>query len=77
MSSDALSNADLATTPSAERPWGLWNVAALWVAMSVCIPTYMLASSRVAAGLSWWQSLLAVVLGFVTYWILMRRSALV
>ena len=62
-SGDSLSNADLAPTSSAERTWGLWNVAALWVAMSVCIPTYMLASSMVAAGLNWWQSLLAVVLG--------------
>jgi NCS1 family nucleobase:cation symporter-1 len=31
--------------------------------MSVCIPTYMLASSMISAGLSWRQSILAVVLG--------------
>jgi NCS1 family nucleobase:cation symporter-1 len=63
MSTESLSNVHLAPTSSEERTWGLWNVAALWVAMSVCIPTYMLASSMVAAGLNWWQSLLAVVLG--------------
>ena len=41
----------------------MWNFAALWVAMSVCIPTYMLAAGMVAAGMSWWQSLAAVFLG--------------
>jgi NCS1 family nucleobase:cation symporter-1 len=31
--------------------------------MSVCIPTYMLGASMIGAGLTWWQSLLAVLLG--------------
>ena len=59
----SLFNPDLAPTRPEDRTWGLWNFAALWVAMSVCIPTYMLASSMVAAGMNWWQSLLAILLG--------------
>ena len=54
---------DLAPTTIRQRTWNLWHIASLWVGMSVCIPTYMLASSMISAGLSWRQSLLAVVLG--------------
>ncbi len=62
-SGGALSNADLAPVPPERRTWGLWNIASLWVGMSVCIPTYMLAASMIDAGLSWWESLLAILLG--------------
>jgi cytosine/uracil/thiamine/allantoin permease len=42
-----LSNADLAPTPVAERTWGTYHMASLWIGLSVCIPTYMLAASLV------------------------------
>jgi NCS1 family nucleobase:cation symporter-1 len=58
-----LINDDLAPTAVAERTWNLWHIASLWVGMSVCIPTYMLAASMIDAGMNWWQSLLAIVLG--------------
>ncbi len=58
-----LTNADIAPTPLAKRSWNLWHIASLWVGMSVCIPTYMLAASMVEAGMNWWQSLLAILLG--------------
>ncbi len=58
-----LSNEDLAPTRVDDRSWNLWHIAALWVGMSVCIPTYMLASSMIEAGMNWWQSLLAILLG--------------
>ena len=58
-----LTNKDLAPTPLAERSWNRWNIASLWVGMSVCIPTYMLAASLVDAGMNWWQSLLVILLG--------------
>lgn len=58
-----LSNADLAPTPIQERTWSVWHIAALWVGMSVCIPTYMLAASMISAGMNWWQSLLTILLG--------------
>ena len=60
---DALSNADLAPTTAAQRTWGLWNFAALWIGISVCIPTYMLAATMIASGLNWWQSLVIILLG--------------
>jgi NCS1 family nucleobase:cation symporter-1 len=41
----------------------LYNYASLWVAMSVCIPTYMLASGLIAGGMSWWQAIGTILLG--------------
>lgn len=63
MTASSLSNADLAPAPPERRTWNVWHIASLWVGMSVCIPTYMLAAGMIAAGLNWWQSLLAVLLG--------------
>lgn len=60
-----LSNADIAPTPIRDRSWNLWHIASLWVGMSVCIPTYMLAASMISAGMNWWQSLLTILLGNV------------
>jgi NCS1 family nucleobase:cation symporter-1 len=45
------------------RTWGIYNYAALWVAMSVCIPTYMLASGLIAGGMAWWQAIGTILLG--------------
>jgi NCS1 family nucleobase:cation symporter-1 len=58
-----LVNADLAPTGIGQRTWNLWHLASLWVGMSVCIPTYMLAASMVGAGMTWRQSLVAILLG--------------
>ncbi|HSR51250.1 MAG TPA: NCS1 family nucleobase:cation symporter-1 [Acidobacteriota bacterium] len=62
-SDNPLINEDLAPTPDDERTWGLWHIASLWVGMSVCIPTYMLASSMISAGMTWKESLFAIFLG--------------
>lgn len=56
-------NDDLAPTKLKERTWGTYHIATLWVGMAVCIPTYMMASGLMAAGLSWWQSLLNIMIG--------------
>ena len=45
------------------RTWGIYNYASLWVAMSVCIPTYMLASGLIAGGMNWWQAVGTILLG--------------
>ena len=58
-----LYNDDLAPVPLAKRTWGLYNYASLWVAMSVCIPTYMLASGLIAGGMNWWQAVGTILLG--------------
>jgi NCS1 family nucleobase:cation symporter-1 len=58
-----LFNEDLAPVPQDRRTWGVYNYASLWVAMSVCIPTYMLASGLIAGGMNWWQAIGTILLG--------------
>jgi nucleobase:cation symporter-1, NCS1 family len=58
-----LFNPDLAPVPLSRRDWTTYNYAALWISMAHCIPTYMLASGLVAAGMNWWQALLTILLG--------------
>ncbi|MCA9602510.1 MAG: NCS1 family nucleobase:cation symporter-1, partial [Myxococcales bacterium] len=61
----ALINDDLAPTAEAGRTWNWVSVAALWVGMVVCVPTYMLSASMVEQGMAWWQAVLTVLLGNV------------
>ncbi|MBI3298174.1 MAG: NCS1 family nucleobase:cation symporter-1 [Elusimicrobia bacterium] len=56
-------NHDLSASRLSERRWGVRNLAALWISMSACIPTYMLASSLIAEGMNWWQAVLTIFLG--------------
>ena len=58
-----LFNADLAPVPPEKRTWKVYNYASLWVAMSVCIPTYMLASGLIAGGMNWWEAVGTILLG--------------
>ncbi|MDI1320752.1 MAG: NCS1 family nucleobase:cation symporter-1 [bacterium] len=58
-----LYNADLAPVSLAQRKWGVLSFAALWISMSACIPTYMLASSLIGGGMNWWQAVLTIFLG--------------
>jgi nucleobase:cation symporter-1, NCS1 family len=60
-----LYNADLAPVPMAARKWRVGSIAALWISMSACIPTYMLASSLIGGGMNWWQAILTIFLGNV------------
>ncbi len=59
----SLYNKDLAPVPLGRRTWTIYNYASLWVAMSVCIPTYMLASGLIAGGMNWWQAIGTILLG--------------
>ena len=59
----SLYNPDLAPIPAENRTWTTYNYASLWVAMSVCIPTYMLASGLIAGGMSWKQAIGTILLG--------------
>src|SRR5438477_2365806 len=58
-----LFNADLAPVPPARRKWRFGSFAALWISMSACIPTYMLASSLIGGGMNWWQAIVTIFLG--------------
>ena len=59
----SLYNKDLAPVPVERRIWGTYNYAALWIAMSVNIPTYLLASSMIAGGMSWREAIFTVFFG--------------
>jgi NCS1 family nucleobase:cation symporter-1 len=56
-------NPDLAPVPPSGRTWRLRDVAALWVALAACVPTYMLASSLIEGGMDWRQAVLTIFLG--------------
>jgi NCS1 family nucleobase:cation symporter-1 len=58
-----LINKDLAPTRISQRTWTTYNIAALWISMSACIPTYMLASSLISEGMNWYQAVVTVFLG--------------
>src|ERR1700716_1329053 len=58
-----LFSADLAPVPPSRRKWRMGSFAALWISMSACIPTYMLASSLIGGGMNWRQAILTIFLG--------------
>jgi len=58
-----LYNHDLAPVRVADRTWNTYNFAALWISMAHCIPTYMLAAGLIAAGMSWLQALVTILIG--------------
>jgi len=61
--SSSLYSEDLAPIPMHKRTWNTWNYAALWISMSLCIPTYMLASSLIGGGMNWWEAILTIFIG--------------
>ncbi len=63
VSDSPLWNKDLAPTTLRERTWSTWNIAALWIGMSVVITTYTLAGGFIEAGMNWWQAMVTILLG--------------
>ena len=56
-------NHDIAPTRVHERTWNKWHITALWVGMSICVPTYTLGGVLTAYfGLSVGEALLAILL---------------
>ncbi len=60
VSKSPLYSEDLAPVPPSKRTWTKWNLAAIWVGMAVCIPTYLLASYMIKTGLSWIEALIII-----------------
>jgi NCS1 family nucleobase:cation symporter-1 len=58
-------NPDLAPTPPERRTWSTYDIAALWIGMSVVITTYTLASGLMDQGMTWWQALVTILAGNV------------
>ncbi|UWQ64922.1 NCS1 family nucleobase:cation symporter-1 (plasmid) [Leisingera caerulea] len=56
-----LYNEDQLPTTAAERTWDWVAIAALWVGMVVCIPTYLLASYLIGSGMSWDQAVMTIL----------------
>ena len=56
-------NKDIAPTKKSERTWATKDLAVLWISMSACVPTYMLASSLIGGGMNWWQAVATIFLG--------------
>jgi nucleobase:cation symporter-1, NCS1 family len=61
--SSPLWNPDLAPTDPSRRTWSTYNIAALWIGMSVVITTYTLASGLMERGMTWWQAMVTILLG--------------
>lgn len=59
-----LTNHDLKPVEPERRQWKSWNFVGFWIADSFNINTWMISSSMVSAGLSWWQSWLCVWIGY-------------
>lgn len=60
LSASDLYSKDLAPVPPEERTWSMWSLAALWVGMAVCIPTYFMAALMISSGMGWLESLLII-----------------
>src|ERR671913_1628549 len=73
--SSSLYNDDLAPTGPEQRTWTTYNIAALWIGMSIVITTYLLASGLMAAGMNWWQALLTISLGNIIVLVPMLLNA--
>ncbi len=63
LSASAYFSPAMAPVPRARRKWGMRDMAVLWISMSACIPTYMLASSLIELGMSWSQAVVTIFLG--------------
>ena len=68
-------NPDLSPTDPARRTWSTYNIAALWIGMSVVITTYTLASGLMQQGMTWWQAMVTILLGNVIVLIPMILNA--
>lgn len=68
-------NPDLAPTSPERRTWSTYNIAALWIGMSVVITTYTLASGLMSQGMTWWQAMFTILLGNVIVLIPMVLNA--
>jgi NCS1 family nucleobase:cation symporter-1 len=56
-------NRDLAPVKLAKRTWGYYEYFSMWVGMSVCVPTWMLGASMIAAGFDWVTTIFTIFLG--------------
>eukprot|EP00242_Pyramimonas_sp_CCMP2087_P017892 CAMPEP_0198226230 /NCGR_PEP_ID=MMETSP1445-20131203/104520_1 /TAXON_ID=36898 /ORGANISM="Pyramimonas sp., Strain CCMP2087" /LENGTH=549 /DNA_ID=CAMNT_0043905999 /DNA_START=150 /DNA_END=1796 /DNA_ORIENTATION=- len=53
-------NADIKPTSLEERTFSRWDIAALWIGLVVCVPSYTLAGSLIDMGMSWLQGIFTI-----------------
>ena len=77
VSNSPLYSEDLAPVPENNRTWNKWNLAAIWVGMAVCIPTYLLASYMIKTGLNWYEALIIIGLAnlIITIPMILKNNA--
>ena len=69
-------NHDMAPTKVHERTWSKWHITALWVGMSICVPTYTLGGVLTAYfGLSVGEALMAILLANIVVLIPLTLNA--
>ncbi len=69
-------NKDIAPTRASQRTWNHWHIAALWVGMSICVPTYTLGGVLTAYfGLSVVEALWTVLIANVVILIPLTLNA--
>ena len=67
---------EIARTKVHERTWNKWHITALWVGMSICVPTYTLGGVLTAYfGLSVGEALLAILLANIVVLIPLTLNA--
>jgi len=55
-----LINEDFLPTSLEKRNFSRWDIAALWVGLVVCVPSYTLAGSLIDMGMSWMQGIFTI-----------------
>ncbi|MND93635.1 putative allantoin permease [compost metagenome] len=69
-------NDDIAPTKVQQRTWNKWHITALWVGMSICVPTYTLGGVLTAYfGLTVGEALLAILLANIVVLIPLTLNA--
>ena len=57
------SNDFLSPVDNSKKSWSAYDYISCWFGMNICIPAYQVASSSIALGLSWWLSIILVLIG--------------
>ncbi|HNY13573.1 MAG TPA: cytosine permease, partial [Candidatus Wallbacteria bacterium] len=63
LKNSALYGDDLRPVKISGRNWTYIDFATLWISMSICIPTYSLASGLITSGMNWWQAIFTIFAG--------------
>lgn len=75
LTSTQLTNHDLKPVEKERRQWSAWNFVGFWIADSFNINTWMISSSMIVGGLSWWQAWICVWIGYTITGIFVAMNA--